>query len=240
MNHKIIVESFNDQAIYKHILDNFCQSTMNPEISTEIEPITNDLDWIELNGLNESKLSLKLKELQSDLLRAKKTPKIGIIIDLDDSTISDRIDYLNVICSKVFEINIDIKKTNEFNKYILPEYNLEFELGYCFSGLNGKGELEHILINIADTTISYHADCLKTCWVNCLNEKGITFREKDLRKLWIDFYKRYDCLTSSQKNNAGKYTQWQNFLEKHPNKFDFSKEIHELNEIKIFLTKFSS
>ena len=105
MSHKIIVESFNDQAIYKHILDNFCQSTMNPEISTEIEPITNDLDWIELNGLNESKLSLKLKELQSDLLRAKKTPKIGIIIDLDDSTISDRIDYLNVICSKVFEIN---------------------------------------------------------------------------------------------------------------------------------------
>lgn len=45
MSHKIIVESFNDQAIYTHILNNFCRS------STEIEPIVDHLDWVDLGGL---------------------------------------------------------------------------------------------------------------------------------------------------------------------------------------------
>ncbi|HEE6026483.1 TPA: aldolase/synthase, partial [Acinetobacter baumannii] len=45
MNHKIIVESFNDQAIYAHVLKNFCTS------NTDVETFTDGLDWIELAGL---------------------------------------------------------------------------------------------------------------------------------------------------------------------------------------------
>lgn len=232
MTNKIIVESFNDQAIYKYILDTFCQSP------TDVEAIDNTLDWIELNGLSSGKLLLKLQEVKSDLVRAQDTPKIGIIIDLDEYSVTDRIDFLNEICSTAFELDIDISNANDFKKYTLPEYNLDFELGYCFSGLNGRGELEHILKDIADLTIANHANCLETGWLSCLTHKSIDFKEKDLRKIWIDFYKRYDCLTSKEKCNAGKYTQWEHFLKKHPTKFNFSKDIKELNEIKIFLRSF--
>ena len=42
MNHKIIVESFNDQAIYSYILDNYCTS------KADIETISDSLDWVDL------------------------------------------------------------------------------------------------------------------------------------------------------------------------------------------------
>lgn len=232
MSNKIIVESVNDQYIYKYILDEFCQSP------AEVEAIDSTLDWIKLDGLSSEKLLLKLQEVKPDLVRAQDTPRIGIIIDFDEYSLADRINFLNEICSKAFELDIDISNANDFKTYTLAEYNLDFELGYCFSGLNGEGELEHILKAIADLKIATHANCLETGWLPCLTHKSIDFKEKDLRKLWIDFYKRYDCLTSKQKGNAGKYTQWNNFLVKHPTKFDFTKDIHELNEIKDFLGKF--
>lgn len=232
MSNKIIVESFNDQAIYKHILDTYCTS------STEIETIDDSLDWIELDGLESTKLVLKLEEIQSDLVRAQETPKVGIIIDLDSSSIPERIVFLNEICSQAFKIYIDIENANEFKTYKLPDYDLDFELGYCFSGLNGQGELEHIMKEIADTSASHHANCLEQGWKTCLEQKGQTVREKDLRKLWMDFYKRMDCLTSKQRKKAKENVRWETFLKLHPNKFDFSKDIKELNDFKSFLSKF--
>mgnify|MGYP001593368740 FL=1 len=233
MSNKIIVESFNDQAVYKHILDKFCRS------EAEIEPIDNGPDWVELDGLEETKLLTKLQEIQSDLIRAQKTPKVGIIIDLDSSSITDRIDFLNKVCTKAFSINIDIENANDFKTYNLHEYDLDFELGYYFSGLDGQGELEHILKAIADTSTSHHANCLEQGWVTCLETKSKTVKDKDLRKLWMDFYKRMDCLTSKQRKQAKENVRWEKFLELHPDKFDFSKDIKELNECKSFLSKFS-
>ena len=232
MRHKVIVESFNDQAIYTHILNNFCRS------NADVEPFIDNLDWIELAGLERTKLITKLKDIRLELARATETPKLGIIIDLDTSSLNERITFLNELCSEAFELSIDIEKECEFKLFEIPEYDNEFELAYCFSGLNGQGELEDILRAIADTTKSEHADCLETGWKACLTSKGINISEKNFQKIWIDFYKRYDCLNSSQKSNAGKYTQWKYFLEKHPNKFNFSKDIPELNSIKQFLTNF--
>lgn len=74
MSNKIIVESFNDQAVYKHILDKFCRS------EAEIEPIDNGPDWVELDGLEETKLLTKLQEIQSDLIRAQKRLKSGSLL----------------------------------------------------------------------------------------------------------------------------------------------------------------
>ena len=232
MRHKIIVESFNDQAIYTHILNNFCRS------STEIEPIVDHLDWVDLGGLERTKLIIKLKDIRSELIKAMTTPKIGIIIDLDNSSAEKRINFLNDLCSEAFELNIDIEKESEFKLYKIPEYNLDFELAYCFSGLNGEGELEHLLKEIADTSESHHANCLETGWKTCLQTKNIDVKPKELRKLWMDFYKRLDCLTKTEQKQAKQNVQWDNFLLLHPEKFDFSKDIKELNEIKSFLSKF--
>lgn len=234
MSHKIIVESFNDQAIYHHILVNLC---ILP--SPDIEPIDSTLDWVELDGLEETKLFRKLKEIQTDLIRAQKIPKIGIIIDLDSASINDRISFLNRICSNAFNILIDIESTNKFKRYTLPEYSLDFELGYCFCSLNGQGELEDIMKAIADTSASHYANCLEQGWKTCVQSKGKTIKDKDLRKLWMDFYKRMDCLTSKQRKQAKQNVRWDTFLSLHSDKFDFSKDIAELNEIKSFLSKFS-
>ncbi|WP_168383649.1 DUF3226 domain-containing protein [Acinetobacter indicus] len=232
MIHKIIVESFNDKAIFSHILENFCKS------DTQIEPITNDLDWIDLDGLESTKLTNKLKDIKTDIIKAESIPKVGIIIDLDNSTIEERIEFLNSICSQAFELTVDIEKAGEFKTYTLPEYDLDFELAYCFSGLNGKGELEHLLKTIADTSKSHHANCLEQGWKSCLKSKGIEVKEKDLRKLWMDFYKRMDCLTPRERKKAKENVRWDNFLTLHPDKFDFSKDIKELNEIRSFLRQF--
>ena len=80
---------------------------------TDIESIVNDPDWIDLDGLEETKLTTKLEEILTDIIKAKATPKIGIIIDLDMSSVKDRITFLNSICSKAFNIAIDIEREND-------------------------------------------------------------------------------------------------------------------------------
>ena len=231
MNHKIIVESFNDKAIYTHILNHFCKS------SATVETITDDLDWIELGGLERSKLIIKLKDIRTDLTKME-MPKIGIIVDIDDSTIEKRIEFLNNLCSEAFELKIEIEKECEFKLYSDPEYDIEFELAYCFSGLNGQGELENLLKEIANTNESHHANCLEHGWIACLRTQNIEVRDKDLRKLWMDFYKRMDCLSNKERKQAKENVRWDNFLKLHPKKFDFDKDIEDLNNIKKFLSQF--
>ena len=68
MNHKIIVESFNDQAIYSYILDNYCTS------KADIETISDSLDWVDLGGLSPNALIIKLKDIKSDIFKASTSP----------------------------------------------------------------------------------------------------------------------------------------------------------------------
>lgn len=89
MNHKIIVESFNDQAVYSHILHNHCI----PRVDIEI--IEKSHEWIELGGLSPKALTIKLKDIKSDIYKAEESLKIGIIIDIDNETIESRIALLN-------------------------------------------------------------------------------------------------------------------------------------------------
>ena len=122
MNHKIIVESSNDQDIYTHILNNFCRS------SADVEPFVDELDWVELKGLERSKLIIKLKEIRSELVRATATAKIGIVIDLDDSSIEERIEFLNNLCSEAFDLTIDIERESEFKLYEIHRKNVFYFL----------------------------------------------------------------------------------------------------------------
>lgn len=237
MNHKIIVESFNDQAIYSYILNHYCTP------KADIETISDSLDWVDLGGLSPRALTIKLKDIKSDILKALSPLKIGIIIDIDEESIENRIELLNKACSEAFEIEISIKQTNDFQTFIIKDENnddFDFNLAYCLAGLNGQGELEHILKEIADTTSSHHANCLETGWIKCLEAKNISIDEKQLRKLWMDFYKRLDCLDSHQARKASDNVRWKNFLTLHGDKFNFNKDLKELNEIRSFLNHFCS
>ncbi len=235
MNHKIIVESFNDQAVYSHILHNHCI----PRVDIEI--IEKSHEWIELGGLSPKALTIKLKDIKSDIYKAEESLKIGIIIDIDNETIESRIALLNEACTAAFDIPINIENTNDFKNYIIQDENnddFDFNLAYYLAGLNGKGELEHLLKEIADTSSSHHANCLEDGWVKCLEHKKIPINDKQLRKLWMDFYKRLDCLTPREAKQAAENVRWDNFLRLHGDKFDFQRDIQELNEIKSFLNQF--
>lgn len=233
MSNKIIVESINDKAIFQHILNTYCSPS-----ESDIEAFERELGWIDLQGLERSKLILKLKDIKTDILKAPKMAKVGIIIDFDNEDLKSRLAFLNEICSEAFELDININSQNTLESFTFVEQDIDFELGYSFIGINGQGELEHLLRTIADCTTSHHADCLEQTWVSCLYSKGIVVKEKIIRKLWMDFYKRMDCLTADEQQQAAKNIKWENFLKLHPDKFDFSKDFKELNEIKEFLRHF--
>jgi len=194
--------------------------------------------WFSLGGLSASSIELKIKDLRRDILTATEKPSISIIIDIDNHTIEDRFSLLNNAISSALNIHVNINEVGTFKTFNITEddFDFDFDLAYFFVGLNGKGEIEDLLIELACTDIAFHAESLKNSWRPHLESNYDTkLKDKDFNKLWIDFYKRYDCLTNRQKCNAGKYTQWDNFLRKHPTKFDFSKNIKELDQIKEFL-----
>lgn len=212
---------------------------LDDEKIVDIETL-HSTDWFTLGGLSAESVRLKIKDLRRDILIAESKPKIIIIIDLDNKKIEERLNFLNTVISETLNININIDAPGDFKNFNLIESNesFDFELAYFFIGLNGSGEIEDLLIEIACREISFHADALQTTWRPYLtSQHGITLKDKDFNKIWIDFYKRYDCLNSKQKSNAGKYTKWDQFFRKHPEKFDFSKDIQELNELKSLLSQ---
>lgn len=211
---------------------------LNKKGVADIESIMQN-QWFSLGGLSSSSIELKIKDLRRDILTAYEKPSISIIIDIDNHTIEERISFLNQAISSALNTDIDIHEVGAFKTFNITEDDSEydFDLSYFFVGLNGKGEIEDILIELACTDIAYHAESLKNSWRPHLESNyEIILKDKDFNKLWIDFYKRYDCLTSKQKGNAGKYTQWDSFFKKHPTKFDFSRNIKELNQLKQFLS----
>ena len=71
-----------------------------------------------------------------------------------------------------------------------------------FTNVDGNGELETLLKEIKKKDSTF-ADCLLEGWQDCLIQKGkkvVTrgqqgdITDKELLKLWVDFYKRYDTL----------------------------------------------
>ena len=103
-----------------------------------------------------------------------------------------------------------------------------------YSNGRKKGEIEDILkaIKLAPSPL---ADCINNHLPDCLGlSSDEQLSEKDLVKLWINHYQRYDTLT--KKDRTGAFTSWKNVMEKRATKlFDFDKNLTELNELKQFL-----
>ena len=70
----------------------------------------------------------------------------------------------------------------------------------------------------------------------CLAENEETaLRDKDLVKLWINHYQRYDTLPKKDRKDA--FTRWDNVMQKRSDIFNFGNEdVVELVELKIFLS----
>lgn len=170
------------------------------------EPICNINECGGIGGLNN-----KLVQIQREI---KKNPiiKIGIIFDADN-------------------VGIDNRK-NEIKSHIESVFGTDHNIDFKIHILNiaGQGELETILKLITSNEPTM-ANCLDK-WQECLSDKKLN--EKELNKLWIQVYQKYDCCTKEEQENMRNNCNAKVLLED-KKIYNFNKDIKELNELKKFL-----
>ncbi|WP_017306631.1 DUF3226 domain-containing protein [Spirulina subsalsa] len=244
----LIVESENDEYFIEALIQ-------------ELSSATNRLyciDEYKHSNLEKRKLVTQLSNALIDAQKAGET-KIGIILDLDDSTRETRLELINECLKESFadcflpepqQLLTDVKK---FVTYPIDDL-LNVKIACFFNNVGGQGELEDILRQIKSKD-SVFADCLYDGWKNCLIDKGkkieqkgkaFDLSEKELLKLWVDFYKRFDTLERRKRNY--KNTDWKGIMlgvTKQGERLQNSrgKDIFNLNspvllEIKSFLQMF--
>lgn len=204
----LIVESHNDQY--------FIQALVN-RISTENKIYR--IDEYRHSSLDEEKLST---QIESVLNPNRDIQKIGIIIDMDNATKHERITLVNRCISKAL-----IKRaqpipqtllTDVSQFVIIPIDDLSVQIACFFTNVDGQGELETVL-KVIKTKDSVFADCLYDGWKKCFEAKKKIFcqkgeqgdiSDKELLKLWVDFYKRFDTL--KKKDRDEKATKWETIM----------------------------
>jgi hypothetical protein len=228
-------DKFTFEAILKHINAN------NTEVnSAELwyEPRSADNDLDKPTGLKESIISA-FKEIKKG-----KCDKIAVIWDLDTLGV----DYRVTQCENAFNLAVDEYTTIHSTDTIISKdtieqvgifYNLKFDeqdiqIGCYFVNYKGEGEIEDLLkaIKVQGSPI---ADCVDKLLPECLkinDEKEL--REKDLVKLWINHYQRYDTLKKKDRNEAN--TKTENVMLYRTDLYDFDNEtVEEFKALKTFL-----
>ncbi len=91
---------------------------------------------------------------------------------------------------------------------------ITLQIACYFTNVAGNGELETVLKAIATQDATF-ADCLLEGWKSCFLQKGKKIAEKgkqgditekEMTKLWVDFYKRFDTLKKGDRNETT--TDW--------------------------------
>ena len=233
---KIIVEDNNDKHTYQAIINH-----INLQESLSVNQV--EVDWevssAETNPEKPTALIRTLKSLLNDI-RSGSIERIGIVWDIDADA-EQKLKTVSSAINEAFGTDVIVKlfsKPNELGSIVFdsgtPE-EIEVKVACFFVGLNDKGEIEDLLKMIKSKP-SPLADCIDKNLPHCLKENGITdVNDKELVKLWINNYQRYDNLT--KKDRTAKNTKWESVMLKRGEQlFDFSKaEGKELVELKAFL-----
>ena len=193
MSNIVIVESKNDAIFMQAMVDK-----LNCDIQVE-KPIYID-DYERLEGLSETKLITTLKDLKADLQK-RDIEKIGIIIDIDNSSEQERLELVNKCIKEVFKSET-LSSTKQFID-ICGDNGTKAQLACYFTNVEGKGELETLLKEIKARESPY-ADCLDS-WRSCIEEKeGKKIKQKDFDKFWISNYIRYDTCSKKEQQQVEK------------------------------------
>jgi uncharacterized protein YqgV (UPF0045/DUF77 family) len=202
----LIVESKNDKIFIQGLI-NYLNLNHDIEIDT---PICID-DYECLEGLNESRLTNALKELAADIQK-RKIQKVGIVIDIDNDSKQERLDFVNRCLQNTFPKAANLANTGEFITLTVTTDDgeeIQFQLACYFTNVEGKGELETVLKTIK-TEDSPHADCLEA-WKSCLENEGFEITAKDFDKFWISIYLRYDTCSNEERKQAGRKCSMSSF-----------------------------
>jgi len=188
----VIVESKNDAIFMQAMVDK-----LNWEIQVE-KPIYID-DYERLEGLSETKLITILKALEADIQK-RDIEKIGIIIDIDNYSEAERLEFVNECIQQVFESET-LSNTKQFID-ICGDNGTNAKLACYFTNFEGKGELETLLKAIKARE-SPHADCLNS-WKTCIESQGQQIDRKGFDKFWVSIYLRYDTCSKQDRKQAEK------------------------------------
>jgi hypothetical protein len=188
----VIVESKNDAIFMQAMVDQ-----INCHIQVE-QPIYID-DYESLEGLSETKLITTLKDLEADIQK-RDIEKIGIIIDIDNYSEPERLEWVNKCIQQVFKSE-NLSNTKQFID-ISGDNGTKAKLACYFTNFGGKGELETLLKAIKARE-SPHADCLSS-WKTCIESQGKDISDKDFDKFWVSIYLRYDTCSNQEQTQAGK------------------------------------
>ena len=243
----LIVESENDQYFIEALVKNFSDET---DIFRS--------DEYRHSSLDEKKLTTQITNALTDISRG--VSKIGVILDMDDSTKESRIGLINRCLEKSFsdsgypKIDALLTETNKFIACQIDDY-LTVSISCFFTNVDGKGELETVLKEISSQP-SIFADCLYEGWLHCLNDKNKKYgkkgepcdiSDKEILKLWVDFYKRFDTLKRTDRDQ--KNTDWKGImigitkegetLSRARGNEIFNMNHEKLNDIKEFLRMFN-
>lgn len=234
----LIVESKNDkvfiEAVVKHL------NIQNVNIDEPICLGNEDficLDGTDVNPQKPTLLIRKLNDIKTDIIK-KDIAKIGILIDLDSNSKSDRLKMINTALENVF--GFQLPKIEDENKFISINCDGQIvQISCYFTKVDQGGELETLLKEIA-TKDSRHANCL-TAWKDCLASKGTTISDKDFDKFWITNYIRFDTCTAEEKKQAGRFCTmggegFSYIMTNKPDIFDLNSE--RIRELRVFIMMF--
>jgi hypothetical protein len=223
----IIVESKNDAIFMQAMVD-----TLNCAIQVD-PPIYID-NYKSLEGLSETKLITTLKDLEADLQK-RDIEKIGIIIDIDNYSEPERLEWVNKCIQQVFESET-LSSTKQFID-ICGDNGTKAQLACYFTNFEGKGELETLLKAIK-VRESPHADCLNS-WKTCIESQGQQINQKGFDKFWVSIYLRYDTCSKQDQKQAGRKCSMSEFDYVMEQKKDIWNWVHPaLDDLKEFFTLF--
>jgi len=206
VSNTLIVESLNDQYFIEALLTHWGFKNL------KIDPPICGIDNFQcLEGLSQKQLTQTLADWKRDAPGETFGNKIGIIIDLDQESVENRLKLVNSAISKVFETELVISQMNHWIIVPVDDAGVSVEISCYFMNVDGKGELETVLKAIKCKT-STHADCLEQ-WRQCVEiENKLT--EKVFDKFWIQVYERYDCCDKKERYQAGEKCSFKASLEK--------------------------
>jgi hypothetical protein len=223
----LIVESNNDKYFFQSVINH---------IKSDLEvaaPIFLDEDYKAIDGSDPKKLTNALKDLKADLQK-EDIDRVGIILDLDRHSETERIELINKCIIKVFASAESLDRVSEFIDLNFDDRQIQ--LACYFTNVDGQGELETVLKTIKSQD-SIHADCLVS-WRECLRNKQKEMTDKKFDKLWITNYIRYDTSTKDDNKHANTQLTLNYALQNKSYIWNLDHPI--LDELKLFFRLFSS
>jgi hypothetical protein len=227
MSYKIFVEGVSDQK--------FCQAIAY-KIGLTISDEYFYPQSIDKEGNNLKKFIVN----HFEAVENGQIDTLGIIIDLDDFTVQERLNYINDAIKRAFQeeysIDINLVIGAENTTYFIDFQGNTLSFICYFMKVANRGHLDTVLKEIANKSSGY-ADCLTT-WQTCVEGKKLQYDQNQYEKFWVNTYINLDtCTSSKHKGNKEKYCSMKNFDEL-IKKDIFNLEHECLNDLKIFLKMF--